>query len=125
VRRFALIALVLLLPVIAIGCGGSEEDTAPETVEGEVPQAEEGEGDGGAASGEEIFASQGCGNCHVLEAAGSSGTVGPNLDDAQPTVDEAVKQVTQGGGGMPAFEGKLSETEIQAVAEYVSESAGG
>ena len=29
-----------------------------------------------------------------------------------------------GGGGMPAFEGQLSDAEITAVAQYVAENAG-
>jgi len=33
-------------------------------------------------SGKAVFASAGCGGCHTLAAAGSSGTTGPNLDDA-------------------------------------------
>ena len=36
------------------------------------------------AAGEAVFASAGCGGCHTLEAAGSSGNVGPNLDEAKP-----------------------------------------
>ena len=35
-----------------------------------------------------------------------------------------VTQVTNGGGVMPAFGGKLSAAQIQAVAKYVSSSAG-
>ena len=41
---------------------------------------------GDAAAGETVFASAGCGACHTLSAAGSSGTVGPNLDDAAAVV---------------------------------------
>ena len=33
--------------------------------------------------GKAIFASAGCGGCHTLKAAGASGNVGPNLDDAE------------------------------------------
>ena len=35
-----------------------------------------------------------------------------------------VHQVTNGGAVMPAFKGKLSAAQIQAVAKYVSSSAG-
>jgi len=34
------------------------------------------------ANGQKLFTSAGCGGCHVLAAAGSQGTTGPNLDDA-------------------------------------------
>jgi mono/diheme cytochrome c family protein len=78
----------------------------------------------GGDDGESIFASAGCGGCHTLAAAGSSGTVGPNLDEAKPTKDLAVDRVTNGRGGMPSFKGQLSDEQIQAVATYVAENAG-
>lgn len=89
-------------------------------------QAEGGGGQAeGAADGESIFASAGCNGCHTLAAAGSTGTIGPNLDEAQPSLEEAVQTITNGRGAMPPFQGQLSEEQIQAVAEFVSESAGG
>ena len=79
-------------------------------------------GAGDAAAGEGIFEAQACGGCHVLEAAGTEGNTGPNLDEAQPSFEAVVTQVTNGGGGMPAYGGTLSEVEIQDVAAYVVES---
>ena len=52
------------------------------------------------------------------------GNVGPNLDAAKPTHDKVVTQVTNGGGAMPPFKGKLDDQQIQAVADYVSSVAG-
>ncbi len=66
-----------------------------------------------------------CGSCHTLADAGTTGTTGPNLDDAKPTLDAAVEQITKGGGGMPAFEGQLTEEQIQALAEYLVSATGG
>jgi mono/diheme cytochrome c family protein len=86
-----------------------------------------GTGDGGgsgAAEGKQVFASAGCGSCHTLADAGTTGTVGPNLDQAKPSKELAVDRVTNGQGGMPPFEGQLTAEEIQAVAEYVSSGAG-
>ena len=82
-------------------------------------------GDGDSASGSsepgaKVFADAGCGGCHTLDAAGSSGSVGPNLDDANPSSDEVAAKVKRGGGGMPSFEGDLSEQEIRDVAAFVS-----
>jgi cytochrome c oxidase subunit 2 len=37
---------------------------------------------GDAAAGKDVFDAQGCGSCHTFEAAGSTGTVGPNLTEA-------------------------------------------
>ncbi len=36
---------------------------------------------GGAPSGKQLFAANGCGACHTLAAAGATGNVGPKLDD--------------------------------------------
>jgi outer membrane protein assembly factor BamB len=78
---------------------------------------------GGAASGKTVFASN-CGSCHTLNAAGTSGTVGPNLDQLKPDMATVERQVRNGGGGMPAFEGRLSDAQIMAVAAYVAQNAG-
>jgi mono/diheme cytochrome c family protein len=66
-----------------------------------------------------------CGSCHVLEDAGTTGTTGPNLDESQPGLEEAERQIAEGGGGMPAFRDQLSEDQIRALAEYVVETTGG
>src|SRR5436190_4806617 len=55
-------------------------------------------GKGDPAAGKAVFASAGCGGCHTLKAAGSSGNVGPNLDDLKPPFDKVVHQVEVGGG---------------------------
>ena len=58
----------------------------------------------------------------MLAAANSSGSVGPNLDDASPSFDKVVERVTEGSGLMPSFKDQLSEEEIRDVAAYVSTS---
>jgi alcohol dehydrogenase (cytochrome c) len=65
-----------------------------------------------------------CATCHTLAAAGSTGTVGPNLDQLKPSDSLVVHQVTNGGGGMPAFGSSLSKSQIQSVALFVSSVAG-
>ena len=80
-------------------------------------------GGGPSAGGDDpksMFTSN-CGSCHTLEKAGTSGTVGPNLDEAQPAFEEAVRQIRNGGGGMPAFGDQLTDEQIRALARYVSE----
>ena len=74
--------------------------------------------------GAKIFKGAGCAGCHTLKAAGSTGTIGPNLDQLKPATDVVAHQVEVGGGAMPSFNGKLSDAQIQAVAKYVSSSAG-
>ena len=83
-------------------------------------------GEGGeeaAADPKQLFV-QNCGSCHVLADAGTEGTVGPSLDEAQLSLGSAIEQITNGGGGMPAFEGRLTEEQIRAIAEYVVEASG-
>ena len=80
-------------------------------------------GKGNAAAGKPVF-SQNCAGCHTLQAAGASGTVGPNLDESDMSFDEAVEQIKEGGSGMPAFEDQLSEKQINDVAALVVESRG-
>jgi mono/diheme cytochrome c family protein len=73
--------------------------------------------------GKSIFTAN-CGSCHTLADAGTSGTVGPNLDDAKPPKALVVQRVTNGQGAMPSFKDSLDDTQIQAVADYVSSAAG-
>ena len=60
----------------------------------------------------------------MLEAAGSSGNVGPSLDETKPAKELVVERVTNGKGVMPAFSDSLSPEEIAAVADYVVASVG-
>ena len=82
-----------------------------------------GGGQGDAAAGKEIFVAN-CGSCHTLEEAGTKGNIGPVLDDVSVDFDGVVQQVTNGGGGMPAFQGTLSEQQIQDDAAFVVASEG-
>mgnify|MGYP001275165034 FL=1 len=65
-----------------------------------------------------------CGMCHALQAAGSEGQIGPNLDQLRPSIPQVIWAVTNGIGVMPPFEGTLSSEEIEAVAYFISASAG-
>ncbi len=135
-KVFTVVAVLLVVAMLAsVEVFGAEHEEGEEG--GEAAQTETGGEDGGggggggggsaagdAAAGKEVFASAGCGSCHTLQEAGTSGTVGPDLD--QSSIDEAgaVQQVTNGGGGMPPFGGQLSEKEIQDVAAFVVASQG-
>jgi disulfide bond formation protein DsbB len=75
---------------------------------------------GSVAVGREIFLSAGCSTCHTLAAAGSTGTVGPNLDDLQLPSAMIKATVMNGlGGSMPPFSGILSPEQISDVAAFV------
>jgi len=94
----ALLAAALLVA----GCGGGKSATSK--------------------AGAKVFASAGCGGCHTLSAAKSSGQTGPNLDQLKPSYDAVVRQVSNGGGGMPSFAGKLNTGQIREVASFVAQS---
>ena len=149
-RALVLVLLAAALGVVAAGCGGEESQTAtPETVQGGItttqttptettsttetttssgstttettPAAPKGD----PVAGKAIFTgASGCTGCHTLADAGSTGTVGPNLDQAMPSFDLAYDRVTNGQGGMPSFKTSLTDQQRADVAAYVSSVAG-
>lgn len=141
---FTLVLFVALIGAMVVFAGESEEEEAggeaestqtsgteteptetaatTETGGGETEEEPSAGGEGDAAAGEEVFAANGCGSCHTLEEAGASGSIGPNLDESQPSFELAVDRVTNGAGAMPAFGDSLSEEQIRDVAAYVVES---
>jgi mono/diheme cytochrome c family protein len=130
--RRSLLALTLALLALGVsGCGGGEKVKAlPDTVIGTLPKqtttASTGPSlKGDPAAGKKIFQSAGCTGCHTLKDAGSTGTVGPNLDDAKPSVELAIDRVTNGSGAMPPFKGQLSDQQIADVAAYVHQATSG
>jgi len=113
-RTAATLLLALVLGAGVTACGGDDETgNGTDTTTATDTNGEE------ATAGRDVFLAQ-CGSCHTLADAGTSGTVGPNLDDA--SLDEAAveQQVRAGGGAMPSFEGTLSDEEIASVAAYVA-----
>jgi mono/diheme cytochrome c family protein len=99
--------------------GTGKEEEEPEA-EGEESEAGGAGAGGDAMAGEEVFA-ENCSTCHG--ATGHGGNGGPDLRTMPKAKTEAgaIEQVTDGGGGMPAFKGSLSEEEIANVAAYVVE----
>jgi mono/diheme cytochrome c family protein len=104
-------------------CGVKAASSTPPTTT-TSPPATSGGGGSPTAVGKQVFASAGCGGCHTLKDAGSSGNVGPNLDQLKPSAAAVSHQVQVGGGAMPSFKGQLSPAQIAAVAAYVSSVAG-
>ncbi len=74
---------------------------------------------GDPVHGKRLFAAQGCDGCHTFKAAGSKGTVGPDLDAAGPTPGRVLAQLRKPGGLMPSFADKLSDDEKADVAAFV------
>jgi len=107
--RLKLIAVAAAsLSLVIAGCGGASSSATGDK----------------SGDGAKIFSDAGCAGCHTLAAAGSHGTTGPNLDGLKPSEATVANQVANGGGGMPSFKGALTQKQIDAVAKYVSTSAG-
>ena len=103
----------------------TETETQTDTTETETTATETTDtapaGGGDPAAGKEVFLGVGgCGSCHTFADAGTSGSIGPNLDDAAPSLDLALDRITNGQGAMPAFSDQLTDQQIADVAAYVS-----
>jgi mono/diheme cytochrome c family protein len=107
------------------GCGSKGVVAPlPETVVGTVPgQTTEtvpaGYSNGDPVAGKAVFKSAGCTACHTLKDAGATGTVGPDLDQAKPSLGRAIDRLLNGKAAMPPFKGQLSTKQIADVAAYV------
>jgi sulfite dehydrogenase len=64
-----------------------------------------------------------CAVCHTLKDAGSTGEVGPVLDEIRPDARRVTRAVREGLGAMPPYRSILTEAQIQAVADYVAHAA--
>jgi mono/diheme cytochrome c family protein len=133
VRRAVLIGFTCLAVAgVAAGCGSEGVVTpTPVKVVGTLPKATVEPATpafklkGDPTAGKAIFLKAGCTGCHTLADAHSSGTVGPNLDQAKPDYRLATARVTLGKGAMPSFKGQLSDQQIANVASYVVKASGG
>jgi cytochrome c6 len=78
-----------------------------------------------AELGKEVFntiAQPPCGLCHMLAAAGSTGEIGPNLDELKPTLEKTRLAVERGVGNMPPFGEVLTKEQIEAVSKFVADA---
>ena len=115
----ALLAMALLLAA----CGGSSGSSSSSSSAPPASSSSIGGAENASAQGKQVF-TQNCGGCHTLKDAGTTGSVGPDLDQLKPSFDVVEHQVENGGGVMPAFEGTLSDSDIANVSAYVSSVAG-
>jgi len=110
------------------------EATTKETPGMTIPKGKPPPPTGNPAAGKPIFAAQGCGNCHTFAAAGSSGTIGPNLDEVLKGKDAAFvhesivdpnKQIAPGyqPNIMPQdFGTKLSAKQLDDLVAFLTQS---
>jgi mono/diheme cytochrome c family protein len=139
---FLAIAVIAFVAGLLIGDLGSSPEkktvyVSASASEGEGPEAAEtSEPSGGEAESEpegaQLFTSIGCGGCHTLSQAGSTGTTGPDLneslapDDDTAGIEEMIVnpnvEVVEGypPNVMPQTYGQsLSKPEVQQLAEYL------
>jgi mono/diheme cytochrome c family protein len=163
VRAFVLLAALLVIAMLAAvevfgaeheGAGhggappeagaptettGATDTGATDTGGGETGEAPPAEAAGDPAAGKEVFDSvqPACGSCHTLEAAGSTQTLGPNLDEGLADKDAAFiresivnpdAEVAEGfsDGLMPEDYGeKLSDQELDDLVAFLVDSTSG
>jgi len=95
-----------------------------------------------AKTGTQIFTAAGCAGCHTFSPAKSSGNIGPNLDQlktqaanmekgksAEQYVRESIEDpsafIVKGfPNAMPSFKGRLSESQIKALIDFVLQKGG-
>lgn len=99
---------VFAVAALLSGCGGSTTSVTGEN----------------AGDGKQIFVDAGCGNCHTFSAAGTNGGSGPQLDNLGLSAAVVAEQVKNGGGGMPAFAGDLTDQQIKSLSEFVAANDG-
>ena len=112
-----LFAAVLVVMLIAGPAVIANDDTSP----GAAAAGAAVYGKKAGANGTKVFQAN-CGTCHTLKAAGTSGQVGPNLDNISLSASDIESIVRSGTGPMPSFDGRLSDAEISAVAAFVEAS---
>jgi mono/diheme cytochrome c family protein len=102
----------------------SDDDDAPRARAGApAPVTVSAAQSGGLA----VFARMGCGGCHRLAAAGSTGEIGPSLDAVLASHTERSLKVKIAnptpGTAMPAdFEERMSATELDALVSFLLRS---
>jgi mono/diheme cytochrome c family protein len=127
VTGIAVGVVVIALLVISFGIGYNLGETRAEEA-AEEPAASQpdatGPADESQAVGEVLF-QQTCGSCHALQAAGTEATVGPDLDALQPSAEQVLAAIANGGTGTGAMPAELlTGTDADEVAAYVEAVAG-
>jgi mono/diheme cytochrome c family protein len=124
-----LVAAALAFGAVALA---SDRD-APRPAEGQAKRAAEDSAErtrppaapaGGAPAGRAVFARMGCGSCHHLTAARSSGGFGPDLDRKLPNHTRAslrAKILAPGTGSMmpPDFGARMSDAQLDALVTFL------
>ncbi|GIP41063.1 hypothetical protein J31TS4_43430 [Paenibacillus sp. J31TS4] len=120
-------ALVLAAAlVLALGACGKSNDN--KTGQGTSPGATTtpgattggGTAGGGTAQAEQVYKA----NCLACHGDNLEGKMGGNSNltkvGARRSKEQIVTQISNGGNGMPGFKGRISDTEINALADWLA-----
>jgi mono/diheme cytochrome c family protein len=124
--------------LVVLGCGGGSDSATVEqhTSASGAPQSANVEQPLSAAEqhGRDLFV-QNCGACHTLDAAGTVGNVGPNLDDIAVNEADVLHAIETGGGRHAKGQGTgpsgnmpqnlVTGKDAQDVAAFVGANASG
>ena len=139
-RRVVALISLGAFALLTSGCGGGGREEANATASMQstmTTMTTTSKAMGNAAAGKAVFASAGCGGCHTFEAAGATGTTGPNLDkhlaehmkEEGGAIDEHVREsilepdaeIAEGfeAGVMPSYRGKLSQQKMNDLVAFI------
>lgn len=129
--------LALLLTVVAYTIGSHGGPPSPPAAAG--PPSGGSTGGSSGAAGKQVFVQSGCGGCHTFAAAGTNGTIGPNLATAakqakadgniplatylRQSITSPDAYITPGyhAGIMPTYYGtKLTSAEIAQLVSFIA-----
>lgn len=115
-KKWLLAAVLALFVLAAAACGGGGKNNGGTGNAGESTPA--GNGGTTTAQAEEVYKS----NCISCHAADLGGGVGPNLQKigASESAENIRHQIENGGGGMPAYKGTLSDADITALTDWLA-----
>ncbi|MCD9624934.1 c-type cytochrome [Rhabdothermincola salaria] len=102
---------LVLVGAVAVGLAGCSSEDTPAAPTDPV-----------LLEGQQIFSSQ-CAGCHGRAGGGGFGS---KLSDGQvvenyPDIADQIAVIADGQGGMPGFEGRLTDAQLEAVALYTRE----
>jgi mono/diheme cytochrome c family protein len=127
--RATVISALIVVAALAAGCGdgGSGETVEQSTATSGTPEApaEEQPLSPAEEHGRQVFIET-CGSCHTLDAAGTTGQIGPDLGDIpldQADVRRAIEIGGTGSGTMPR--NLVSGVDAADVAAFVAASGPG
>jgi mono/diheme cytochrome c family protein len=112
----------IVLGTLGCGDGNGSGDTSGETRPTETEASPEQPLSAEEQRGRELFVDN-CGTCHTLEAAGTDGSIGPNLDEAQVDEQDVLETIAEGPGQMPS--NLVTGEDARAVAKFVANAGPG